>query len=74
MTIENWSADELNYAIRWWQTERDNPRLYPHVRSRIKGLIARAERVLEMRLALRGVVHADRNSESEWAEHFTVPP
>ena len=73
MTIESWTEEEIRFAIRWWQAESINPRLYPHVRSRIKGLIVQAERALELRLALRGLVHADMDTESEWAEHFSPP-
>ena len=46
------------------------PRIHPMVRKRVKEYIGCAQTTLGNRLAARGTIHADRDTEAEWRTHF----
>ena len=57
MTMENWSLEELEYAIRWWERLKVSPverRLWS-VReiTRLNPFLSRAKAIIENRYALR---------------------
>ena len=73
MTMERWTENELEWAIRWWESLSVDARTHPTIRKRIKGYIAAAQTTLGNRLAVRAIIHADRDTETEWRTHFSEP-
>ena len=73
MTTERWTENELEWAIRWWESLSVDARIHPMVRKRVKEYIAWAQTTLGNRLAARGMIHADRDTEAEWRTHFPEP-
>ena len=73
MTMERWTENELEWAIRWWESLSVDARNSYTIRKRVKEYIAAAQTTLGNRLAAHGMIHADRDTDAEWRTHFPEP-